>query len=206
MQIAGIQKFSLSDYPGQPAAVVFTRGCNLRCPWCHNPSLVYPEQYAPLIPEEEVLSFLSTRKSKLKAVVVSGGEPTLQPDLLTFLRKLKELGFLVKLDTNGTRPEVLKEALKSKLLDCFAVDYKDEINRYPRLAKGNGSHFTWEHQLKEAVETSILLAIADARGYIRTTVVPGINIGNMSRYIEKMTGVRPGNQKWVLQRVKYSSS
>lgn len=197
MQIAGLQKFSLSDYPGQPAAVVFARGCNLRCPWCHNSSLVYPERYAPLIPEEEVISFLESRRGKLKAVVVSGGEPTLQPDLLEFLRKLKEMGYLVKLDTNGTMPGVIEDALKAGLIDCFAVDYKLDLEQYPALleTKKDGGYIIC------SVETSIRLAVADGRGYIRTTLVPEADLVNMERRLRELleANVSPGSAKWKLQ-------
>ena len=105
--IGGFQKFSLIDYPGKVAAVVFTQGCDFRCPFCHNPDLVLPEKFSKAIDEKEILDFLKKRQGQLLGVVVTGGEPTIQKDLPSFLRKIKELGFLVKLDTNGHHPQVL---------------------------------------------------------------------------------------------------
>ena len=103
MRIGGLQKLTLLDYPGKVACTVFLSGCNLRCPYCHNPGLVLPEQSeGSEIPEAEVLSFLERRKGKLDGVCITGGEPTLQPELPEFLEKLRRLGYAVKLDTNGT--------------------------------------------------------------------------------------------------------
>ncbi len=134
MRIGGLQEFSLIDYPGKMAAVVFTQGCNLRCPYCHNSELALPELYGPLIPEEEVLQFLGRRVGKLEGVVVTGGEPTLQKDLTAFLQRVKSLGFLVKLDTNGSQPGIVKRILESKLVDYVAMDVKASLDNYARLA------------------------------------------------------------------------
>ena len=130
MLIGGFQKFSMIDYPGKIAAVVFTLGCNFRCHYCHNPELVDPQQYAQCLSESEILSFLDTRKGKLDAVVVTGGEPTLQADLIGFLQKLKARGFSVKLDTNGSHPEVLKQVFKQGLVDYVAMDVKAPLHKY----------------------------------------------------------------------------
>lgn len=135
MQIAGIQKTTLVDYPGKVAATVFARGCYFRCGFCHNPELVLPEKYNPLIPEDEILSFLKTRVGKLEAVCITGGEPTIQPDILPFIRKVKELGFLVKLDTNGSRPDRLGEIISDRSVDYIAMDIKSPLDKYP-LATG----------------------------------------------------------------------
>ena len=109
MKIGGLQKISLIDYPGRISAIVFTQGCNFRCPYCHNPELVDPAQYGPILPEEEVISFLEKRRGKLDAVTVTGGEPTLQPDLERFLQEIKEMGYLTKIDTNGSNPDYAGE-------------------------------------------------------------------------------------------------
>lgn len=130
MQIGGLQKFSLLDYPGKISAVVFTQGCNFRCPYCHNPELVDPARYQECLPEEEIFSFLETRRGKLEAVTVTGGEPTLQKSLAPFLRRIKDMGFLVKLDTNGSRPDVLEELLRQKLIDYIAMDIKAPLEKY----------------------------------------------------------------------------
>jgi len=139
MKIGGFQPFSLSDYPGCVSAIVFTQGCNFRCPFCHNSSLVLPECYAPLIPEEEILKILNERKGKLDGVVITGGEPTIQSDLIAFVKKIKDLGYKVKLDTNGSKPEVIEELISQKLIDYFALDIKSPWHKYSTLAGVNVS-------------------------------------------------------------------
>ncbi|OQX50761.1 MAG: anaerobic ribonucleoside-triphosphate reductase activating protein [Candidatus Cloacimonas sp. 4484_209] len=138
MKIGGFQKVSLIDYPGKICAIVFTRGCNFRCPYCHNPELVLPENYSPLIPEEEIFSFLEKRRGKLDAVEITGGEPTLQEDLTEFIRKIKEMGFLVKLDTNGSFPSVLEKVIYSGLVDYIAMDVKAPLEKYRQVRLQRG--------------------------------------------------------------------
>lgn len=135
MEIGGLQKISLIDYPGRIGAIVFTRGCNFRCPYCHNPELVDPVRYAPLLPEAEVLAFLEKRRGKLEAVTVTGGEPTLQKDLEGFLQKVKAMGYLAKLDTNGSNPEMLERLLRGGQVDYLALDVKGPLDQYGRIAK-----------------------------------------------------------------------
>ncbi len=130
MKIGGLIKFTLIDYPGQVAAVVFTQGCNFRCRYCHNPELVYPHLLQTSMPEEEVLAFLRRRQGTLEGVVVTGGEPTLQPDLLRFLSDIKALGYKIKLDTNGSKPDVLEAAIKRQLVDFIAMDLKAPLEKY----------------------------------------------------------------------------
>ena len=137
MQIAGLQKSSLVDYPSKIAAVVFTLGCNFRCPYCHNPNILTAVSTNRLFDEAAVFDFLKTRKGKLDAVVVSGGEPTLQKDLGNFFKKLKELGFLTKLDTNGSSPKILEYLIKEELLDYVAMDIKAPIEKYKEIARVN---------------------------------------------------------------------
>lgn len=137
MRIGGMQKLTLLDYPGKVACTVFLSGCNLRCPFCHNPGLVLPEQSnGPGISETEVLSFLEQRKGKLDGVCVTGGEPTLQPGLPEFLKKLRELGYAIKLDTNGTNPGMLKALLQNGVLDYVAMDIKNSPSRYAETCGG----------------------------------------------------------------------
>ena len=137
MRIGGIQKLTLLDYPGKVACTVFLSGCNLRCPYCHNPGLVLPEQSeGSEIPEAEVLSFLERRKGKLDGVCITGGEPTLQPELPEFLEKLRRLGYAVKLDTNGTNPAMLKALLQERVLDYVAMDIKNSPSRYAETCGG----------------------------------------------------------------------
>ena len=137
MRIGGLQKLTLLDYPGKVACTVFLSGCNLRCPYCHNPGLVLPEQSeGSEIPEAEVLSFLERRKGKLDGVCITGGEPTLQPELPEFLEKLRRLGYAVKLDTNGTNPAMLKALLQERVLDYVAMDIKNSPSRYAETCGG----------------------------------------------------------------------
>ena len=132
MRIGGLQKNSLIDYPGKISAIVFTIGCNFRCPYCHNPELV--DETADEIPEEDILAFLEKRRGLLEAVTITGGEPTMHDDLLTFIRRIKSLGFLVKLDTNGTNPDMLEKALEGKLVDYVAMDIKSPLATYEKTA------------------------------------------------------------------------
>jgi len=132
MLIKGLQKLTLLDFPERMACTVFTFGCNLRCPFCHNASLVLSERADDtLIPEEEFFSFLQKRRGILEGVCITGGEPTLQPDLPAFIRKIRDMGFAVKLDTNGARPAVLKALVAEELLDYVAMDVKNSLSAYP---------------------------------------------------------------------------
>jgi pyruvate formate lyase activating enzyme len=133
LRIGGYLPASFSDYPGRLAAVIFTQGCNFRCPWCHNPGLLDPQGPA-LYNCEEIIGRLAARKGRIGGVVISGGEPTLQPDLLPFCRRLRDLGLAVKLDTNGSRPAVLAQALTAGVVDYIAMDLKAPWEKYPQLA------------------------------------------------------------------------
>jgi len=129
MLISGLQKLTLLDYPGKTAAIVFTYGCNFRCPYCHN-ALLVTEKIGETVPEDEVFAFLKKRKGILDAVCITGGEPTLQKDLKAFILKVREIGYSVKLDTNGTNPLLLDELLTEGLLDYVAMDIKNSPERY----------------------------------------------------------------------------
>ena len=133
MKLGGLVKFTLIDFPGTPAAIVFTQGCNFRCRYCHNPELVYPHLFTESMPQEEVMTFLQRRRGTLEGVVISGGEPTLQEDLPRFMAQIKALGYKTKLDTNGTRPEVLKELIDKKLVDYIAMDLKAPLEKYAAI-------------------------------------------------------------------------
>ena len=137
MRIGGLQKLTLLDYPGKVACTVFLSGCNLRCPYCHNPALVLPEQSnAPGMPESEVFAFLEQRKGKLDGICITGGEPTLQPELPGFLEKLRGLGYAIKLDTNGTNPGMLNGLLRDGILNYVAMDIKNSPSRYAETCGG----------------------------------------------------------------------
>lgn len=133
MKIGAIQKFSMIDYEGKLAAVIFTQGCNFRCPYCHNPELVKPEKYQQPVPAEEIFAFLRKRIGKLDAVVITGGEPTLHTDLHLFIKQIKEMGFLVKLDTNGTNPDILEHLVRENLVDYLAMDLKAPLIKYSKV-------------------------------------------------------------------------
>ena len=135
MKIGGLQRFSLIDYPGKICAIVFTQGCNFRCPYCHNPELANPEYYEPLIPEEEIFSFLERRKGKLDAVSITGGEPTEQSDLVEFISRVKTMDYLVKIDTNGSHPEILESLIEKHFIDYIAMDVKAPPDKYRKISR-----------------------------------------------------------------------
>ena len=163
MYIGGLQKFSLIDYPGLISAVIFTQGCNFRCPYCHNPQLVFPELFEESLNEESVLEFLKSREGQLDGVVITGGEPALQPDLLPFLKTIKAMSFQVKLDTNGSRPDVIEKALKGHLVNFIAMDIKAPLKNYSEICGVRVD--------TEAIATSIQHVLdSDIAYQFRTTV------------------------------------
>ena len=190
MQVKGWVKSTLLDFPGQVATSLFCGGCNLRCPNCHNRDLVLHPQDVPDIPESEFWTFLDKRRGLLDGVVISGGEPTLQADLMPFCERVHELGFLVKLDTNGCRPDVLHRLLDKELVDYVAMDVKAPASKYS-LAAG-------VHVDVELVQHSIALLFESRSEYeFRTTVVPGIldrdDIIEIARWIG-------GTKRYALQQ------
>jgi len=134
MRIGGFQRLTLVDFPGKVAASVFTQGCNFRCGYCHNPELVLPRLFQAPLPVELVFDYLSGRQGKLEGVVITGGEPTLQKGLADFIMQIKEMGFAVKLDTNGSQPEVLSSLFELNLLDYIAMDIKSSLDKYSRVS------------------------------------------------------------------------
>ena len=171
MLICGLQKTTLLDFPGHVACTIFTGGCNFRCPFCQNGELVLDPASWPKIAEEEVMGFLRKRKGILEGVCITGGEPTLQPDLKEFICNVRELGYLIKLDTNGYRPDVLRELLEEGLLDYVAMDVKACREGYASAAGLTGIEI-------EKIEESVnLLKKQVAVPYeFRTTVVKGIHV------------------------------
>ena len=131
--IAGLKKTSLLDYPEKISAIVFTKGCNFKCGYCHNPQLLENNSKNDSISIESFFEFLNTRKGKLDGVVITGGEPTLQKDLKLFIEKIKSLGFLVKLDTNGSNPNIVEDLIKNNLVDYIAMDIKAPLNKYSSI-------------------------------------------------------------------------
>ena len=170
IEIGGLQKLTLIDYPGKIACTVFLIGCNFRCPFCYSLEFVLPEKIKkqPKIPEKDFFNFLKERKGLLEAVVLCGGEPTIYKDLPEFCKKIKELGYLVKLDTNGSNPEMLKGLIDKKLIDYAAMDIKAPKKKYDFYAgkKVNISK----------IENSIKILKQGKIDYeFRTTIAPGLS-------------------------------
>jgi len=221
--LKGLQKTTLIDYPGKVACVVFMAGCNFRCPYCHNPELVegswpverreangtleaggagkpsIPEVVPEVLEESAFFDFLDKRKKWLDAVVICGGEPTIQNSLYRFAERIKQQGFLVKLDTNGTNPEMLKQLIDSRLIDFIAMDIKAPEHRYSDAAAvpaatGNIS------------KSIALIKEAGTKGVVdyefRTTVVPGITEDGDVEAIAKWLS---GAKKYVIQQFKNST-
>ncbi|HPA83827.1 MAG TPA: anaerobic ribonucleoside-triphosphate reductase activating protein [Deltaproteobacteria bacterium] len=167
MRIGYLQKTSLIEYPGKISAVVFTQGCNFRCPYCHNPELVDPSRFTPHLDIPDIFSFLEIRRGRCDAVTITGGEPCMQAGLLSFIKEVKEMGYLVKLDTNGSFPEVLFEATMSGLVDYIAMDVKAPLSRYEETVR-----ITCD---PAAVEESIGIVMRSGLPYeFRTTMVKGL--------------------------------
>ncbi|MCR4787245.1 MAG: anaerobic ribonucleoside-triphosphate reductase activating protein [Lachnospiraceae bacterium] len=165
MLILGLTKTTLLDYPGHVAATVFTGGCNFRCPFCHNGQMVMNPASMEKIPEEEVLAFLVKRKNILDGVCITGGEPTIHADLPEFLKKIKDLGYEIKLDTNGTHPDMVEKLAGEKLIDHIAMDIKNVWEKYPETA---GCDPTLTENVKRCAELIKRLGISYE---FRTTVV-----------------------------------
>ncbi|MBD3408652.1 MAG: anaerobic ribonucleoside-triphosphate reductase activating protein [Ignavibacteriales bacterium] len=167
MIVGGFKKSSLIDFPDRVAAVVFTKGCNFRCPFCHNARLALPTEPVERYDEAEILEFLDARRGKLDGVVVTGGEPTLHDDLIVFLRECKAMGYETKLDTNGTNPDALRALFDEGLLDFTAMDVKAPFRKYPLL--------TGVEPDTSAIVRSMQIVAASGIPYeFRTTVVPGL--------------------------------
>lgn len=137
MKIGGLQKISLIDYPGLLCAVIFTQGCNFRCAYCHNPELIDPRKFSSPLSEDDLVAFLEKRKGKLDAVTITGGEPTLQPDLLPFVYHLKTMGYRIKIDTNGSNPDVIYHLINDHLIDYIAMDIKGPFDLYHKVTCSN---------------------------------------------------------------------
>jgi len=214
MIIGGLEKLTLIDFPGELACIIFTKGCNFRCQFCYNPMLVWPRedgklQYAQsitdgakkdhsFIEEGDLFVFLESRRGKLGGVVITGGEPTIYPDLPGFIKKIKAFGFKVKLDTNGTNPDMLAELVKNtgesglKLIDYLAMDIKAPLDKYEIVA---GVALNLE-KIKKSIEIIMNSGISYE---FRTTLVPGLHTIDD---IKKMGELILGADKWFLQFFK----
>ena len=190
MPIKGFQGTSLLDFPGRVASLIFFSGCNLRCPYCHNPSLVQNSHQYPDIAITEILAMLKQRCGFIDGVVISGGEPTLSPQLVEIVQQIKQLGLQVKLDTNGLRPDVLKTLMAQDLLDFVGMDIKTSLSNYSKLHDGDVDI--------AALQRSVtLLMDATIEVEFRTTCVPGIVTEDD---IHQMGKLLQGAKLWVLQQ------
>ena len=211
MIIGGLEKLSLIDYPEKVSAIVFTTGCNFRCQFCHNPSLVWPQDnkgqssisHEQFLETKDSLSsesvrgffnFLKERQGKLDAVVITGGEPTMQPDLLSFMKEIKDLGFLVKLDSNGTRPEVIQLAIDQGLVDYLAMDIKAPLAKYSEVVGINSAPL-----FKNVLKSAKIIISSGLPYEFRSTLVPGLfdksDLAGMAEIIH-------GAKKWYLQKFR----
>lgn len=183
MQINGLQKMTLLDYPGKVACTVFLAGCNLRCPFCHNAPLVL-ENPPEAMTEAEFFAFLSKRRGRLDGVCITGGEPTLRRELPEFLRKIRDAGYLTKLDTNGTNPRMLRRLLEENLVDYVAMDIKNSPSRYGPICGGI--------DVLEAVKESAAALMEGGTDYeFRTTCVsPFHNPGAMEELGRWLAGAK----------------
>ncbi len=195
MLLKGLQKLTLLDFPGRLAATVFVGGCNFRCPFCHNASLVLPEKFGPTLPEEEFFSFLESRKGKITGVCVSGGEPTLHAELPAFLKRIKDMALAVKLDTNGYRPDVLLSLIDRGLVDYVAMDIKNSPDRY-------GETVGIENFDVSPIKKSVEILLSGRVEYeFRTTVMRELHT---ERDIIEMGKLCEGAKKYFLQSFKDS--
>lgn len=187
MLIGGLQKSSLVDYPSKICTVVFTIGCNFRCGYCHNPELIKKEDY---ILEDDFFEFIKTRVGKIDAIVISGGEPTLQEDLEDFIVKCRKLGFLIKLDTNGANPEALENLLSKNLLDYIAMDIKAPFEKYSNITR----RFFNIEKIKKSIE---IIMNSNIDYEFRTTVVRSqLSIEDLTTISENIKGAK----KYYLQK------
>ena len=196
MRIGNVQRFSLIDYPGRICAIIFTQGCNFRCPYCHNPELVAasaPKKGASsetTMAADDILAFLEQRRGKLDAVSITGGEPLLQRGLTTFIEQVRSLGYLVKIDTNGSFPEPLKKLIARELLDYIAMDVKAPLDRYEAVIKAPIA--------PENITESIRMIMNSGIDYeFRTTLVRTLLT---TQDVEKIGTLIGGARLYVLQR------
>jgi pyruvate formate lyase activating enzyme len=197
MIIGGYQPLSLIDYPEKIAAIVFTKGCVFRCPYCHNPELVEPESWDGK-DAEEFFDFLKRRTHMLDGVVVTGGEPTLHADLPEFIKKIKALGYAVKLDTNGINPKMVRQLIKERLIDYVAMDIKHTWDKYQLVANVKEKNLKLLENCRETME---LLRTSDIPYEWRTTVFPAVH---EKQDIEEIAASLLPNERYYLQEMRYA--
>ena len=201
MLIGGLQKFSLLDYPDHLSAIIFTQGCNLKCQFCYNPMLIVVPQkdHHLLIKEDGLFVFLKSRVGKLDAVVITGGEPTIHSDLPEFIAKIKKMGYLVKLDTNGTNPEIIKKLIEKKLIDYIAMDIKAPKDKYKKVAGVPIDFDKIQKSVKIIMQSGLFPSNWTGKYEFRTTIAPGLLDTND---IVEIAKIIKGADKWYLQQFK----
>lgn len=190
MRIGGFDKLSTVDYPGEMACAIFLVGCNFNCGYCHNPSLISGD--GAYVPKEEVMDYLKLRRNMLDAVCISGGEPTCNKDLKEFIKEIKALGYKVKLDTNGTHPEVIKELLDENLLDYVAMDIKASSKKYNEVTRCNVN--------LELIKSTIkILKNSGVKHEFRTTYLPVLDEDDINEITDNFVGK---NSKYFIQQFR----
>lgn len=186
MQIKGLQKLTLIDYPEQIAATIFLAGCNFKCPYCHNPELVTnsreKDKKTKIYREKEIINFLKERKGFIDGVCITGGEPTLHKELPSFIKKIKKLNYAVKLDTNGTNPEMLKQLLKEKIIDYIAMDIKAPLEKYDAVVNAAVN--------MEDIKQSITIIKKFKNHEFRTTVSPDLDENDIVSITKTIKGAK----------------
>lgn len=192
MIIGGFQKFSLLDYPGKISSIVFTQGCDFNCVYCHNKDLIRQKEHNNFITPEQILAFLGERWQKIDAVVLTGGEPTIQPDLIEFMKKIKKLKLLVKLDTNGSHPEIIKKAIEARAVDYIAMDIKAPLEKYWQVTNVSVNL----HNIQQSID---IIRSSGIRHEFRTTVLKSLlNEGDLDKIREMV-----GQDQLYLQKCNY---
>jgi pyruvate formate lyase activating enzyme len=195
MVIAGFQPFSLLDYPGKSCSIVFTQGCAFRCPYCHNPELIPMQPTTSTVHESTIFQYLADHKKMLDGVCITGGEPTLQTDLPAFIRRVKEVGLLVKLDTNGIHPKMVKELIDEGCIDYFAMDLKHTWEKYDRVIRVGGTQ-----TVAHCRETFALIQNSGVDHEFRTTICPGIHT---EQDFFDMVGYLKGGERYFIQETQF---
>ncbi len=177
MIFAGMTKSSLLDYPGKISIVLYSPGCNYNCFYCHNRSII--EDIDNIVPNSEIMDLLEKRAGLIDAVVVTGGEPTLHYDLIKFLKTVKEMGYLTKLDSNGSSPEVIQKCIDQNAVDYFAIDFKAPISKYPETARS-------EANPHDVIETINILLANNSDFEVRTTVIPQLTLDDLIQMSQEL--------------------
>lgn len=197
MVIAGFQSLSLIDYPGKSCSIVFTQGCPFRCPYCHNPELISTRP-TTTVSEESVFAYLEKHKKMLDGVCITGGEPTIQVGLRAFIERVKNLGLLVKLDTNGVHPEFMRAIFADKLVDFVAMDLKHRWGRYHDVIRAGG-----EKVVENCRETFGIIQESGVDHEFRSTIAPALH--NEEDIIEMASYLKPG-ERYALQEIRYQKT